>query len=368
VRQGDIQREVRGNGTLVPEEIHWIPVTTPGRITAIHVLPGAAVSSNTVLVVLSNPEVEHAAFEAEWQLRAAEAQEAKLRVQLESTRLAQEATAAALRAEHSVAQLDAEADARLAEEKLVDRLTAIRSRTKADQLGTRADLEDRRLEILEEAHQAELAAQEAELSRLRAVRELRRRQQAELEIRAGIDGVLQRLGEYDTLQVGQQFAAGANIARVANPARLKAEIRVVETQAKDIQSGQSARIDTRNGVVTGRVARVDPAVQNGTVLVDVTLTGPLPKGARPDLSVEGIIELERLVNVLHVGRPVNGQAESTVGLYKLVNGGREAVRTPVQLGRCSVNAIEVISGLALGDRIILSDMTPWETHERVRLN
>jgi HlyD family secretion protein len=368
VRRGEMLLQVRGNGTLVPEEIHWIPAMTPGRVERILVLPGAVVGADTILVELTNPEVEHAAFEAEWQVKGAEAQLAKLKVQLESEHLAQEATAAALNSECSVAKLDAEADAKLAAEHLVDRLTATRSRTKADLLSTRCDLEARRLQILADSHRAQGQAQEADLSRLRAVLELRRAQSAQLKIRAGIDGVLQRLGERDTLQVGQQCVAGANIARVANPARLKAEIKIVETLAKDVQRQQSASIDTRNGVIPGHVVRVDPAVQNGTVTVDVALDGPLPKGARPDLTVEGVIQLDRLENVLYVGRPVNGQAESTVGLFKVAAGGKLAERVPVKLGRSSVSTIEVLTGLQEGDRIILSDMSQWDAHDRVRID
>lgn len=368
VKRGEMLRQVRGNGTLVPEEVNWIPAITAGRVERIRVLPGAEVSADTILVELTNPEVEHAAFEAEWQLKAAEAQLSKLRAQLETDRLSQEAQAAQLRAECSVAKLDAQADAELAADKLVDRLTALRSQTKAEQLVIRCDLEEKRLEILRNSQEAQLAAQQAELERLRAVLELRRTQQARLKVRSGIDGVLQRLGDRDTLQVGQQLAAGALVARVANPARLKAEIKVVETQAKDVAAGQKATVDTRNGKVNGHVVRVDPAVQNGTVTVDVTLDEPLPRGARPDLSVDGIIEIERLPDVLHVGRPVHGQSDSQVGLFRLTPGGREAERVRVQLGRSSVNTIEILSGLNLGDTILLNDMSQYDAHDRVRIN
>ena len=368
VKRGDIPRDVRGNGTLVPEEIKWIPAMTPGRVERILVLPGAVVKADTVIVELSNPEVEHASFEAEWQLTGGEAQYRKMQVQLESDLLNQKATAAATSAECKVAKLDAEADEKLAVAGLVDRMTAIRSRTKADQLNLRCDLDEKRLQISEEANKATLLAQQAELSKLRALVDLKHKQLAELKVRAGIDGVLQRLGDREQLQVGQQLGAGANIARVANPSKLKAEIKVVETQAKDIQHGQSAIIDTRNGTVPGHVVRIDPAVQNGTVTVDVALDGPLPKGARPDLSVEGTIKLELLQNVLYVGRPVNGQPESKVGLFKVVNGGKMAIQVPVKLGRGSVNSIEIISGLELGDRVILSDMAQYSAYDRVRLD
>ena len=368
VKRGDIPREVRGNGSLVPQEIHWVASTTPGRVERILVLPGAEVMADTVIVELVNPEVEQAAFDAQWQLKSAEAQLNKLQVALQTERLNQQSQAAQLNAECSVARLDAEADDKLAAERLVDRLTAVRSRTRAEQLTLRCDLEQKRLEIMGESHKAQLAVQEAELERLRAVVGLKQKQLADLKVRAGINGVLQRLGDREQLQVGQQMAMGANIARVADPAKLKAEVRVVETQAKDIALGQQASVDTRNGIIPGHVVRIDPAVQNGTVTVDVTLDGPLPKGARPDLSVDGTIELERLTNVLYVGRPVHGQSESTVGLFKLVAGGKEAVRVPVKLGRSSVNTIEVLQGLEVGDTVILSDMSQWDAHDRVRLN
>jgi HlyD family secretion protein len=355
VKRGEMLRQVRGNGALVPEAIHWIPATTPGR-------------ADTIIVELTNPEVEQAALDAEWQLKAAAAQFDKLKVQLESDRLSQAAQAAQLNSDCTVAKVDAEADAKLEAEKLLDRLTALRSRTKAEQLVLRCELEQKRLATLEQNHQAQLTAQQAELERLRALLALKRKHLAELTVRAGIDGVLQRLGEHDQLQVGQQLAAGANIARVADPAKLKAEIKVVETQAKDIAHGQKAVVDTRNGTVPGRVVRIDPAVQNGTVTVDLALEGPLPKGARPDLTVEGIIELELLTNVLYVGRPVQGQSESTVGLFKLDADGRDATRVPVKLGRSSVNSIEILDGLREGDRVILSDMSQWDAHNRVRLN
>ncbi len=367
VKRGEMVRKVPGNGTLIPEEIHWIPAITPGRVERILVLPGAKVRADEVLVELSNPEVEHAAFEVEWQVKGAEALAEKLRAQLSSERLTQEAESAQLNAERSVAELDAAADAELAKDGLVDKLSAKRSLTKAEQLQIRCDLQKKRLENGLESNRAQLAVQEAELSRLRALLELKRKNLAELKVRAGINGVLQRLGDREQLQVGQQIAPGANIARVANPSKLKAEIKVVETQAKDIQHGQLAYIDTRNGIVEGRVTRIDPAVQNGTVTVDIALEGTLPKGARPDLTVEGTIELERLENVMYVGRPVNGQADSKASIFQLIEGGKEATRVQVKFGRSSVSTIEVVSGLKEGDQVILSDMSQYDNHNRVRL-
>ncbi|MHC1766610.1 MAG: efflux RND transporter periplasmic adaptor subunit [Verrucomicrobiia bacterium] len=368
VKRGPMLREVRGNGTLLPEEIRWIPAMNAGRVEIIHVLPGAAVQADTVILELSNPELMQAAFDAEWAVKAAEAQYAKLKVQLDSDALAAEANLAALQAECSVAKLDAEADAKLAKENLVDRLTAARSRTRAEQLTIRCGLEQRRLETVGESRVAQLAAQDAELARLRAVFELKKQQVESLKVRAGLEGVLQKLGEISQLQVGQQIGAGANLARVANPKRLKAEIKVPETQAKDIELTQSASIDTRNGLIAGRVVRIDPAAHNGTVTVEIALDGPLPKGARPDLTVDGTIQLERLDDVLYVGRPVHGEPETSVTLFKMTEGGKGAVRVPVKLGRSSVNFIEVLDGLAEGDQIILSDMSQWDGHDRLRLN
>jgi HlyD family secretion protein len=368
VQRGPMLREVRGNGTLLPEEIRWIPAMNSGRVEVIHVQPGAAVKAETVILELSNPELMQAAFDAEWAVKGAEAQLAKLKVQLDSEELAAEANLAALKAECSVAKLDAEADDKLAKENLVDRLTAARSRTRAEQLIIRCGLEERRLETVAESRTAQLAAQDAELARLRAVLELKKQQVSYLKVRAGLDGVLQKLGELSQLQVGQQVGAGANLARVANPKRLKAEIKVPETQAKDIELSQTASIDTRNGLIPGHVVRIDPAAQNGTVTVEIALDGSLPKGARPDLTVDGTIQLERLDDVLYVGRPVHGEPETTVSLFKILDGGKNAVRVPVQLGRSSVNFIEVLGGLGEGDQIILSDMSQWDGHDRLRLN
>ena len=368
VKRGPMLREVHGNGTLLPEEIRWIPAMNAGRVEVIHVQAGAAVQPETVILELSNPELIQAAFDAEWAVKAAEAQMVKLTVQLDSDALAAEANVAALKADCSVAKLDAEADAKLYEDKLVDRLTAARSRTKAEQLTVRCALEDRRLLTVAESRKAQLAAQEADMARLRAVYALKKQQVESLKVRAGLEGVLQKLGEISQLQVGQQIAAGANIARVANPKRLKAEIKIAETQAKDIELNQVAAIDTRNGIIPGHVVRIDPAAQNGTVTVDVALAGPLPKGARPDLTVDGTIQLEKLDDVIYVGRPVHGEADSTVSLFKIIDGGKGAVRVNVKLGRSSVSFIEVREGLQPGDQIILSDMTQWDGHERVRLN
>jgi HlyD family secretion protein len=247
-------------------------------------------------------------------------------------------------------------------------LNAKRSRAKADQLGQRIEVEDQRLEALAQSARAQLTVQDAEAARIRALQRLRREQLTGLQVRAGITGVLQRLGDDQPLRIGQHVAAGAPLARIANQTKLKAEVKIAETQAKDVQLGQAAAIDTRNGIVAGHVARIDPAVQNGTVTVDVALDGPLPAGARPDLSVDGTITLERLDDVLHVGRPVGVQANGPARLWKLIDGGAGAIRVPVRVGRTSVDTIEVIEGLGAGDQIIVSDMSQWDAHDRIRIN
>ena len=368
VKKGEMLRQVRGNGTLLPEEIRWVPAVQPGRIEKILVLPGAEVKTDTVLIELSNPELEQAAFEAKWALRAAEADLENTRVTLESQRLTQEAGTATLKSQMNLAILDAEADAKLAAEKLVADLTAKRSRANADELKNRYEIELKRLQIANDAIKAQLAVQQAKVEQLNASYRLKEQQVESLKVRAGINGVLQRLGDQQVLQRGQQIAAGANLARVANPNKLKAEIRIAETQARDIQFGQSAEIDTRNGTIQGKVIRIDPAPQNGTVGVDIALEGPYPRGSRPDLTVDGTIQLERLDNVLYVERMVHGQSDSTVGIFKTIDGGRMAKRTNVKLGRTSVSFIEVIDGLNVGDEIILQDMSQYDSHDRLRLN
>ncbi len=368
VKRGSMLREVRGNGTLVPEEIRWITAASPGRVESILLLPGVTVEADTVLVELSNPELEQEAFEAESQWHAAEAQLEKLKVQLESERLTQRSVIASLQTDLAQSTIEAEADEALLKDGLVPMLVAKRTRSKATELQQRYDLERERLAMSDRSTNAQLHVQESEVERLRKQYELKQRQQEGLKVRAGIAGVLQRLGGDETpLQAGQQLAVGANIARIANPAKLKAEIRIPETQARDVQFEQRAVIDTRNGTVPGRVVRIDPAVVNGTVTVDIALEAAPPRGARPDLSVDGTITLERLEDVLYVGRPFNGQADSRVGLFKIVDGGRRAVRVPVTLGRVSVSSVEVVEGLEAGDQIILTDLSQYDEHEALRL-
>ncbi len=369
VKRGELLRQVRGNGTLVPEDTRWIPTLNAGRVEQILVWPGTRVNPDTVLVELSNPEVAQAAFDTESQLKGAEADLANLRVQLDSQKLTQEKAVATAEADASSAKLELEVNEELTKSGLVPAITLKQSKAKAEELVKLLELEQRRLKMADDAAQAQLEAQETKVAQLRAQLELKHRLVAGLKVRAGMDGVLQRLGDpTNPLQVGQQLAAGALVARVANPAKLKAVIKIAETQAKDVQLDQRAEIDTRNGVVRGHVIRVDPAVENGTVTVDVALDAPCPKGARPDLSVDGTIELERLADVLYLGRPVQGQPESVVGLFKLEDNGRRAARVPVKLGRGSVSTIEILEGLQVGDQVILSDMSQWDNYDRVRLN
>ena len=367
VKRGEMLRQVRGNGTLVPEQIQYLQVATDGRVERIFVLAGAAVQPDTLILELSNPELEQQAFDLDWQLKGADALMRKLKVQLESDRLTQESTIASLRADYTQAALEAEADAILAKDGLVPDLTMKRSRAKGDELKQRLEVEQRRLTIREESDAAQLAVQNAEFEKIRASLALKREKVAALKVRAGIEGVLQSVGDGTVnLQVGQRLAPGATLAKIVQPTKLKAEIKIAETQARDVQIGQKASIDTRNGEIGGHVTRVDPAVHNGTVTVDVALDDALPRGARPDLSVDGTIELERLENVLFVGRPVNGQTEATVGLFK-VDGNWDANRVSVKLGRSSVSTIEIVEGLEVGDLVVLSDMSQWDAFSRIRL-
>lgn len=364
VKRGPMVRQVRGLGTLVPEEIRWIPAATDGRVERVVVQPGTRVEADTVLLELSNPEVELRALEAESQLRAAQAAYNELRVRLESQRLDQLAAAARVQADLQQARLRADADDELARSGLVADLTRKISRSTADELANRVGLEHQRLAIAREAVAAQLLVQAAEVEQRRALAHLRRGQLLGLKVRPGLGGVLQQI----SVEVGQQVTPGTNLARVAQPERLKAVIRVPETQARDLQLGQPATIDTRNGVAAGRVSRVDPGAQNGTVTVDIALSGELPRGARPDLTVDGTIDIDRLADVVNVGRPAQGQPESTTTLFRLEADGAHAVRVPVKLGRASVTAIEVLEGLAPGDQVILSDTGAWEKSDRIRID
>jgi len=363
VKRGPMLRNARGIGTLVPEEIRWIPAQTPGRVEQRLVLPGTVVKADTIIMVLSNPDLERDTLDAALQLKAAEADLANLRVQLDTELLNQQAVAATVQSDYNQARLQHEVNEQLGKEGLTSDLIVKQSRLRAEELKTRFDIEKKRLEIRAESVRARLAAQQAQLDQRSALYDLRKKQLDSLRVRAGVDGVLQLLA----VEVGQQVQPGNNLARVANPHRLKAEIRIAETQAKDVQIGQRAEVDTRNGVVPGRVVRIDPAVQNGTRTVDVALEGALPPGAVPDLSVDGTIEFERLADVLSVGRPVQGQPNSTVTLFRLTGDGAYAERVQVKLGRTAVNTIEILDGLKVGDKVILSDMSAQDGVNRIRL-
>ncbi|HTX65345.1 MAG TPA: HlyD family efflux transporter periplasmic adaptor subunit [Opitutaceae bacterium] len=364
VKRGPMDRQVRGLGTLVPEEIRWIAARTQGRVDRIVLRPGAPVTPDSVIVVMTNPSVEQAAVDAASQLKSAEAELANTKVTLQGNVLTAEAALASAKSNYETTRLQAEVNTELFKDGLVPSLTLRSSQVAADDAKTQYEIAQKRYDFAKESIAPQLAVQEATVDQARAQAKLRQDDAEHLQVRAGMAGVLQLL----PVDVGQQVEPGANIARVADPTKLKAEVKIAETQAKDILIGQLASIDTRNGIVDGRVARIDPSVQNGTVTVDVTLTGPLPKGARADLSVDGTIELEHLDDVICVGRPAFGQERSTVGIFKLDPDGVYATRTQVQLGRSSVNEIEIVSGLQPGDRVILSDMSQYDANDRVKLN
>ena len=363
VQRGPMVRQVRGTGTLVPEQIRWIPATTDGTVERIVIRPGALVAPATVILELGNPELEQSTLEARLNLEAAEARYSNRQVEVERELLNQRATLATTDAQLKTARLQADADGQLFAQGLVSSLQLQQSQSAEQEFDTRYALEQERLQMATDTVAAQLAVEQAEVDRLRTLYELRQQQVADLHVRAGMPGVLQQV----PLEEGQRVATGANLARVGDPAVLKAELRIAETQAKDIQIGQSAAIDTRNGIIPGHVTRIDPAVENGTVTVDVALDGALPRGARPDLTVDGAIELERMDDVLFVGRPVFGQEESVVSLFRVEADGTHASRMRVSLGRASVNTIEVLEGLQPGDRVVLSDMSTWDQFDRVRI-
>jgi HlyD family secretion protein len=363
VKRGSMLRQVRGLGTLVPEDIRWIPASTQGRVERILAKPGAMVSPDSVIIELSNPELQQAALDADSALRAAQAQLASLNVQLKKRALDQEAAAATVGADYKNAKLQAQVNEQLKKDGLIADLPYNQSKVRAEELEHRLDIEKKRLSMSSAEVKAQLDAQQALVQQAKDLADLRRSQLATLTVRAGINGVLQQM----EVEVGQQVTPGQNLARVSDPTQLKAELRISETQTKDITIGLPVAIDTRNGIVPGRVIRIDPAATNGTVRVDVGLEGELPKGARPDLSVDGTIELERLEQVLYVGRPVHGSENSVIGLFKLEPDGKEAVRTQVRLGRSSVNTVEILDGLREGDRVILSDTSQWDSADRIDL-
>lgn len=363
VKRGPMLREVRGLGTLVPETILLIPAATDGRVDKRYILPGTPVKANTSILDLTNPELQQTALDAEYQMKGAQANLEQTRALLQNQLMDKRTQAASVSSAYHTALLDKETNEKLAANGLVSDLIYKKSQVAASELEKQDDLAQKEVETFQNSISSQVAVQQANLDEKRAMYELKKSQLDQLHIRPGIDGVLQELD----VEVGQKVTMGTVLARVAQPTHLKAQLKIAETQAKDISIGQKASVDTHNGIIAGHVTRIDPAVQNGTVTVDVGLDGTLPPGARPDLSVEGTIEIERLADILFVGRPVHGEANSTVGLFKVVDDGKEATRVQVQLGRSSVNTVEIVKGLEVGDKVILSDMSAWDNYDRVQL-
>lgn len=363
VKRGPMLREVRGTGNLVPEVMWWIPASTAGRVERILVLPGTPVEANTVVLELSNAELELDAVDAEWGLKSAEAELASLEVTLRNELLTLQASVARIDADYHEARLRQAVDQELYDDGLISERNLKLSQVRVEELAKLSEIEQKRLQINEASQKARLAAQAARVEQARALHDLKRAQVEALRVTAGTAGVLEQMA----VEVGQRVTPGMILAKVTDPKSLKAVVKIPETQARDVQPGQVASIDTRNAVVEGRVVRIDPAVTEGTVAVDVALQGDLPRGARPDLTVVGTIEIERLDDVLYVGRPVFGQAHSTIGLFRLEDDGVHAQRVQVEVGRTSVNTVEIVKGLHIGERVILSDMSRWDAVDRVRL-
>ncbi len=365
VKRGALERQVRGPGSLVPqtEGILQISASTDARVERLLAQPGSPVTPDTILLEMSNPELEKDALDADWQLKAGQADLVNTRVKVQKDILDQQAAAATVESDYHQAQLQAETNEGLFKEGLVAAITLKLSQTRARELATRNEIEKKRLSVASEAERAQVDAQQARVEQLRALAKLKRSQMDALRVRAGIRGVLQEV----PVQTGQRVTPGMTLAKVVQPEKLKAQLKIAETQARDVQIGERALVDTRNGVVEGHVSRIDPSVSGGTVTVDVALEGPLPRGARPDLSVDGTIELERLSDVVYVGRPAFGSEQGTITLFRLQPGRDEALRVKVRLGKSSVNAVEILEGLKPGDRVVLSDMSAWDAFDRVRL-
>lgn len=363
VKRGPMLREVRGLGTLVPETILFIPANSDGRVEKRYILAGAPVKADTAILDLSNPELQQSALDAEFQEKGARANLEQTKALLQNQLMDKRTQAASISSAYHTALLDRETNQKLAENGLVSDLIYKKSQVAAAELEKQDVLAQKEVETFENSIASQVAVQQASLDAKSAMYSLKKSQLDQLHVRPGIDGVLQELD----VEVGQKVTMGTVLARVAQPTHLKAQLKIAETQAKDIVIGQKASVDTHNGIIAGHVTRIDPAVQNGTVTVDVGLDGALPTGARPDLSVEGTVEIERLADILFVGRPVHGEANSTVGLFKVVDDGKEASRVQVQLGRSSVNTVEIVRGLEVGDKVILSDMSAWDNYDRVQL-
>jgi RND family efflux transporter MFP subunit len=365
VKRGPLLRQVRGPGSLVPREdrIRLIPAQTEATVVRIRVLPGAKVAPDTILMDLVDPELQQQLLDAQLQLKAARADYVNTEAKLQSDLMTQRAGAATVGADEKQAQLQAQTDKSLYDLGVISGLTYSASKGKADELNQRNDLEKQRLTLNQKTIATELAVQQTKVQQAEAVLALKQKEQDALSVRAGISGVLVDLPH----QVGEHVAPGTTLAKVVQPDQLKAALKIAETQARDIQIGQPAEIDTHNGVIPARVIRIDPAVQNGTVTVDCELTGPLPAGARPDLSVDGTIDLDRMTDVVYVGRPAFGNENSTISLFRVSPDGKTATRVPVKVGRASVNNIQVLEGLQPGDVVILSDMSRWDSADKVRL-
>lgn len=363
VKRGEMIRDVRGNGTLVPEITRWVPAPAEGRVEKVNLQAGVEVDPSTVIVELTNPQMEQQATDADFQVKAAEADEQNLKVKLESDTMTQKAAIATINAQYSQAKLQLDADEVLAKQGLVADLVLKISRVNVQDLANRLKVEQERLAVNAKSVKAQLNATTSRLQQLRALARLKRDQAEALKVRAGTAGVLQQV----SVQVGQQVTPGFNIARVADPNSLKAVLRVPETQIKDMRVGNPVTVDTRNGLIQGQVSRIDPAAREGTFEIDVALTGPLPTSARPDLSVDGTIELERLKDVLKIGRPAFGQAQQTIGMFVLTPDGTEAERRTVKLGRNSVSTIEILEGLREGEQVIISDTSSLDSYNRIRI-
>ena len=363
VKRGEMVRDVRGNGTLVPQVTRWVPAPAEGRVENILVQAGVEVNPSTVIVELSNPQMEQQATDADFQVKAAIADQENLKVRLESEAMTQKSAIATINSQYSSARLQLDADEKLAKLGLVAELTLKISRVAVEDLANRVKVEQERLAVASRSTKAQMNAATSRLQQLQVMAKLKREQVDALKVRAGTGGVLQVV----SVQVGQQVTPGLNIARVADPASLKAVLRVAETQISGVRIGQKVIVDTRNGLIDGEVSRIDPAAREGTFEIDASLIGPLPPSARPDLSVDGTIELERLKDVLKVGRPAFGQAQQTIGMFVLTPDGSEAVRTTVRLGRNSVSTIEILEGLKEGDQVIISDTSALDSYNRIRI-
>lgn len=363
VKRGEFVREVRGLGTLVPVDIRWIPAQSSARVEKILLQSGAPVKADSVILELSDAQLQRDVLDAEYAYKAAEADLANLKAQLANSLMEQKSAAADVEIQYQQAKIQADVDRQLFEEKVQSEVISKKSAIAAQQLAIKEELSQQQLQVAGDAAKAQIAAQQAHVDQQRVLYELKKSQMDALQVRAGINGVLSAV----SVDVGQQVSPGTNLVRVADPSRLKATLQVAETQAKDVQIGQTASVDTHNGVVNARVTRVDAAVVNGTVAVDVSFDGPLPPGDRPDLSVDGTIKIEDVRDVLYVSRPMNARDNGIVGLFKINDGGEEATRTSVQLGRSSVNTVEILQGLSAGDQIILSDTSAWDSYDRIHL-